>query len=129
MTEVGNGMFRRLSLLSGLALVMSFASVHPARIQAQDAKLSDKQAKNPIANAKTPADHARLADFYRSKAAESKAAAAEHEGMLQAYSQYPDAKQMGVSGADCRDLIRFDNEEAEKYLALAEDHEHMGKSL
>lgn len=94
-------------------------------------QLTKKQVNALIATAKTPEDHMKLAAYYRDKAEQAKAEAAEHEKMLAAYNQNPSthlpAKAAGGPTEHCRTLIRLFNEEQKEDLALADQHEQMAK--
>jgi hypothetical protein len=103
-----------------------------ARGQGTHPKLTSKQLHALIANAKTPEDHQKLATYYRDKAEQAKAEAAEHDKMLAAYNRnpltHPSAK-AGLAPADhCRTLIRLFNEEQKENLALADQHDQMAKA-
>lgn len=101
------------------------------RAQSRQVKLTDKQAKELIATAKEPADHQKLAAYYRGKADEAKAAIAEHQEMLAAYAKNPSthalAKAQGGPTAMCNDLIRIYRQEEQADLNLAGYHDNMAK--
>jgi hypothetical protein len=103
-----------------------------ARGQATSPKLTEKQVRTLIATAKTPEDHQKIAAYYRAKAEDAKANAAEHEKILAAYNQNPSthepAKAAGGPSAHCNTLIRLYNDEAKEDLAMAEEHEQMAKA-
>lgn len=111
--------------------VSSLGAGSLARAQESQPQLSAKQLRTLIATAKTPADHQRIAAYYRAKAAQDKAEAAEHEKMLAAYNEnplsHPIAKAAGGPAEHCSTLIRLFNEEARQDLALAAEHEKMAK--
>jgi hypothetical protein len=78
----------------------------PARGDDTNPKLTSKQVRSLIANAKTPEDHQKLAAYYRDMAEQAKANAAEHEKILAAYNQnpstHPPAKAAGGPAEHCR---------------------------
>src|SRR5215472_5173953 len=118
-----------------LATVLSlgvFGTGTLVRGQDTNSKLTSKQVRSLIATAKTPEDHQKIAAYYRAKAEEAKANAAEHERILAAYNQNPSthepAKTVGGPSAHCHTLIRLYNDEAKEDSALAEEHEQMAKA-
>jgi hypothetical protein len=118
-----------------LIAVLSFTTLgamSPARGDDTNPKLTSKQLRSLIANAKTPEDHQKLAAYYRDMAAEAKANAAEHEKILAAYNQnpstHPPAKAAGGPAEHCRTLIRLFNDEAKEDLAMADQHDQMAKA-
>ena len=58
-----------------------------------------------IANAKTPEDHEKIAAYYRDRAAQAKAEAAEHEKMLAAYNQNPSTSPSCEGGGRTRGTL------------------------
>lgn len=120
------------SLLVIAFLALTAAGASFAGKQQTGSKLTAKEVRTLIATAKTPEDHLNLAAYYRDKAAEAKAQAAEHETMLAAYhanpGSHPIAKAVGGPSEHCRTLIRLFNDEAKQDLALAAEHEKMAKA-
>jgi Tfp pilus assembly protein FimT len=78
-------MKRTIVILSSILVlaVLAFASVSQA--QPNTEKLSKEQLNTLIATAKTPAEHRRIAEYYKAKAADYQAQAKEHEQMVAAY--------------------------------------------
>jgi hypothetical protein len=118
-----------------LVAVLSFTALGAASQARGDdthPKLTSKQLRALIANAKTPEDHQKLATYYRDKAEQAKAEAAEHEKMLEAYYQnpltHPSAKARQAPADHCRTLIRLFNGEQKEDLALADEHDQMAKA-
>ena len=120
-----------LLLVAVMSLTM-LGAMSPARGDETSSKLTSKQLRSLIASAKTPADHQKLAAYYRDMAAEAKANAAEHERILAAYNQnpstHPAAKSAGGPAEHCRTLIRLYNDEAKEDLAMADQHDQMAKA-
>ena len=118
-------------LIAVLSLT-TLGAMFPARGDDTNPKLTSKQLRSLIANAKTPEDHQKLAAYYRDMAAEAKANAAEHEKILAAYNQnpstHPPAKAAGGPAEHCRTLIRLFNDEAKEDLAMADQHDQMAKA-
>jgi hypothetical protein len=122
---------RRVRWLAAAVLLGGFLVPTFLGAQSTQPKLSDKQAKELIATAKEPADHQKLAAYYRGKADEAKAAIAEHQEMLAAYAKNPSthalAKAQGGPTAMCNDLIRIYRQEQKADLELAGYHDNMAK--
>lgn len=125
---------KNTSLTTLLLAIVTLTVFSASAVRGQDthAKLTAKQVRSLIATAKTSEDHQKLAAYYREKAAEAKAEAAEHEKMLEAYNQnpvtHPPAKAMGGPAEHCHTMIRLFNDEAKEDLALAAEHEQMAKA-
>lgn len=119
-------------LLVAVLSLTTLGAMSPARGDDTNPKLTSKQLRSLIANAKTPEDHQKLAAYYRDMAAEAKANAAEHVKALEAYHQnpssHPAAKAAGGPEAHCRTLIRLFNDEAKEDLAMADQHDQMAKA-
>lgn len=125
---------RRSLLFAAAAAVIFMAGSGAARLRAQTAnqkgKLSSSELKTLIATAKEPADHEKLAAYYRTKAEEAKATVAEHQAMLAAYEKNPASHMpMKTAGPDywCQQLIRINTQEEKADLNLAAYHEKMAK--
>jgi hypothetical protein len=119
-------------LLVAVLSLTTLGAMSPARGDDTNPKLTSKQLRSLIANAKTPEDHQKLAAYYRDIAAEAKANAAEHEKILAAYNQnpstHPPAKAAGGPAEHCHTLIRLYNDEAKEDLAMADQHDQMAKA-
>lgn len=91
--------------------------------------LSRGELKNLLANAKTPADHLKLAAYYRAEADAFEADAKEHEE-LAAYYQDDSWQIRGrAATAHCERLVIAARDAARAALALATAHEDMAKDL
>jgi hypothetical protein len=86
-------MKRTISILSvlSLAFVMTFATLARTASAQQPVaeKISKQQLKTLIATAKTPAEHQRIARYYRAQSQDYLAQAKEHEAMVAAYKANP----------------------------------------
>ena len=129
-----SGKTRSLSwYVASLFMLTLFMGGTATILRAQDTqvKLSHKQVKELIANAKEPADHEKLAAYYRSKAEQAKAAVVQHQEMLDAYSKapwsHPVAKAQGGPVAMCQNLIRLYEQEEKANSDLAAYHDQMAK--
>ena len=116
-------------LVTSLGLLATI--VPAASAQQTQTKLSHKQLKELISNAKEPADHEKLAAYYRSKAEQAKADVVQHQEMLDAYRKapwnHPVAKAQGGPNAMCNDLIRIYEQEEKTNSDLADYHAQMAK--
>ncbi len=124
-------MKRTITILSlALALtVAAFVQASPAQ-QPQPEHLSKQQLNALIANAKTPAEHQRIAQFYEAKAQDYRAQAVEHETMVAAYkanSSLSNEKNRASTIGHCEYFEKTLKELAVKSQELAKLHEQMAK--
>ncbi len=124
-------MKRTITTLSlALALTVAvFAQAAPAQ-QSKPEHLSKQQLNTLIANAKTPAEHERIAHFYEAKAVDYHAQAVEHEAMVAAYkanSSLSNEKNRASTIGHCEYFVKTFNELAIKSQELATLHEQMAK--
>lgn len=122
-----------------LVLIVSLlsASSIPAFSSADKAKsaISKTDLKVLLKTAKTPAEHRKIAEYYRQEAARLAAVAKEHRDLAAIYEQRPpnpalEAKHgSAVEGAShCRRWAELTDEEAKEAASLAELHEGMAKA-
>jgi hypothetical protein len=114
-----------------LALTMLLAGAAAVRLPAQErlVKLTHKQLNDLIKNAKEPADHEKLAAYYRQEAARLKQEAQEHETAAKMYSGSGMTKSGVPNGAPhCDTWAKLDTEAAKEAEALASMHEEMAKA-
>jgi hypothetical protein len=114
-----------------LALTMLFAGIAPVRLSAQEkpVKLTRKQLNDLIKNAKEPADHEKLAAYYRQEAARLKQEAQEHETAAKMYGASGMTKSSVPNAAPhCDAWAKLDTEAAKEAEALASMHEEMAKA-
>ena len=125
------------SLVAVLSLAVILVSFIPQSYAAAAEKsLSKKEVKALIATAKTPAEHRRIANYYREEAARLTANANEHVAMAEEYAKNPrfaamETKQQasfGQGASHCRRWAELYNEQAKEAEALANLHEEMAKS-
>jgi hypothetical protein len=126
-------MKRTITILSlALALtVAAFAQGAPAQ-QPKPEHLSKQQLNTLIADAKTPAEHQRIAQYFDAEAAKYAAEAKEHEGLAQAYlksgpasAKYPGGMQ---TFSHCESMSKSLQKAAENARQLASDHQQMAKN-
>ena len=83
-----------------------------------------------IETAKTPADHMKLANYYRLEADKLKAEVKDHEEMAAAYDKNPAGHPVPKGqtlGAHCRNLVKDISDEAKHANEMATMHEEMAK--
>lgn len=110
-------------LASLLAFTMLFAGTAVTRLRAQDTqeKLSPQQLKGLITKAKTPADHEKLAAYYRAEAARLKQDAEVHRDDAGIYGK-------GQGAVHCTNLARLDEQAAKEADSLATMHADMARA-
>src|SRR5579863_8174516 len=124
-------MKRTLSILSILSLAFVVtAAAFSQTASAQQTKpehFSKRQLNTLIAEAKTPAEHQRIAQYYHAKAEDYLAQAKEHEQMLAAYKANPSltAKSQASTINHCEYFVKTFNELAVKSQEFAKLHEQM----
>jgi len=127
--------------LTKLAIVclamLSFASVYAAAAAAADDQrpLSKHELNMLLKNAKTPADHLRIASYYREEAQGLRSSSEEYLRQAAVYDKNPpfpalESKQgtaFGMGASHCRYWAKQDAEAAAKADAQAALHEDMAK--
>ena len=111
-------------------LAMALLSVVVGQGAPQPEKLSRQQLKSLISSAKTPADHQRLASYYRDEAARLKAKQREHEEEAAEYYKDPPrhpGPKYPTLGQHCRDLAGYYGIAAQKALTMADMHETLAQ--
>ena len=113
-----------------VAILLAIAVATPvARPAVEQEKLSHKELKALIASARTPADHERIAAYYRAEAQTLAAKQREHEEELEQYykntARYP--SKYPTMGDHCRGLATYYKMTAQKAAALAEMHEQLAQ--
>jgi|SRR5579859_5145697 hypothetical protein len=125
------------SFVALLTLTATLLSFIPASFAADSEKsLSKKEVKALIATAKTPAEHRRIASYYREQTVRLTANAKEHVAMAEEYAKNPtfaamETKQQasfGQGASHCRRWADLYNQQAKEAEALAVLHEDMAKS-
>jgi len=122
-------MKRMMSVMMLLAIAVgatvSVSAVEPA------GKLSKSELKTLIQTAKTPADHLKLASYYRYEASTLAADIKEHQEMAAAYDQNPSLKALPKGqtlGDHCRSLVRYLGEDLKEANEMVTIHEEMAKA-
>ena len=116
--------------------VIGFAASVP-HLVAQTSKssdlLSNKQVKELVTNAKTPADHVKLQKHFLALAAKYEAEAADHVDLAGAYRKNPNAAESKRPGSPdtavhCDRFADLSRQAAKEARELASAHEHMAAS-
>ena len=121
-----------LALIIALTLT-SFMSVHPVSAQ-NNPTINKKELKVLLKTAKEPAEHQKIAAYYRQEAARLNQTAKEHEELATIYKQAPPNPAMeskhgsAVEGTShCNRWAELAREQAKESEALAVLHEGMAK--
>jgi hypothetical protein len=112
-------------ILLAAGLVGSIWAVEPS------GKLTKSQVMSLIQTAKTPADHMKLAKYYRYEANRLEADVKEHEEMASAYDKNPMAHPIPKGqtlGDHCRNLVKYYGEGVKDANEMAAMHDEMAKS-
>lgn len=116
----------RVLLASATAV---FVPRFPATAEQPNPRLSKKELKALIANARTPEDHRKIAAYYRSEAESLRERQREHEEDLAEYNQnssrYP--SKYPTMGDHCRQLSQYYSLAAKQAEDLARMHQDMAK--
>jgi hypothetical protein len=110
--------------------MMLFSGGTATALFAQDkpVKLSHQQPNDLIKNAKEPADHAKLAAYYREQAARLRQEAEEHELAAKMFAATGQTKPTIANGAPhCETWAKLDTEAAKEAEALSTMHANMAK--
>jgi hypothetical protein len=124
-----NTLSLRTALVLGLVTVLAIA----VTVRADDTTLLKKaELKNLIANAKTAADHRRIAQHFDAEAAKWEAEANTHEELEQYYRRNPDPTAWRYSRSPrsfehCDSLVKDLRKAAQESRQLAADHRGIAK--
>jgi hypothetical protein len=116
---------RIVSILSAATLAAVMTASAFAQAPAAQAKLTNAQLSTLIATAKTPAEHQRIADYYKAEAQDYLAQAAEHKAMIVAYRANPSSKHQASEITHCENLVTSLDAQAAKSQEMAKMHEQM----
>lgn len=127
----------RINLLAIFTIItLALSSFVPVTMAAKNKPvLTKKEVKVLLKTASEPADHQKIAEYYRQKALRLRADAKDHLEMAQDYAKYPrlgamGPKQLGPLGqgaTHCRRWAELDEQGAKEAEALAVLHEDMAK--
>lgn len=124
-----------IALLIVFLALLSFAPAYSAAAE-NNATLSKKELKALLKSAKAPADHQRIAGYYRQQAQQLTASSKQHSELAATYAKNPPFPALeskhgyafGQGATHCRYWAKRDAEEATKAEALAARHEAMAKT-
>ena len=131
MTLTKNKLIRMISLMTLLVFTVTALNLVAAE-QNKDKILSKGEVKNLIANAKTKADHERIARYFDAEAAKYDSDAKEHGELAPLYekntpqnpTKFPGSQQ---TSQHCDSLSKSLQKAAEDARALAAHHREMAK--
>ena len=124
----------KLAIASSMVLAaLMVVSVPLASAAEMKGMLEPKELKALVANAKTPADHLKLAHHYTMMADKHEAEAKEHEALSVEYARHP---QMGAvkhtmspnTAEHCKYFAEHCHKAAAELRAMAAAHEEMAKT-
>lgn len=129
---------RRTSIRATAALAAVFlwilGMVAQTNTAESNARLTKKEVKALVANAKTPEDHMKLARHFRQEADRLEAEAKDHDELAQEYRKNPSAMAMKMpmsprSAEHCEYFAKSVREAAKAARELADSHEQMAKEV
>lgn len=122
----------RMAAASSLVTLLLIGGSGLAAAMESKGMLKPKEVKSLVANAKTPADHMKLARHFTAMAAKHEADAVEHEALAEEYAKHPrpGAAKMPMSGntpEHCKYYAEHCRKAAAEMKAMAAAHEAMAK--
>lgn len=119
-----------------VACLFSLTVAGPVRPQSSKPQqpLTKKEVRTLIANARTAADHERLADYYRSETRRLMSEAKEHEHLARVYGDRtslndPNYYNIGRAARHCHNLAKDYSDTAKEAQDMAAIHEEIAKNL
>lgn len=93
-------------------------------------KLSKKEVNSLILSAKSPADHTKLANYYRFEASQKEVEVKEHEEMAASYDKNPVMRPSkgAKMGDQCRSMVKNLRDAAKEATEMAAMHDAMAKA-
>ncbi len=123
-------MAHRCNFTVRAVLAMALLSVAVGQGAPQQEKVTRQQLKSLISSANAPADHQRLASYYRDEAARLKAKRREHEEEAAEFYKNPSrhpGPRYPTLGQHCRDLAGYYATVVQKTLTMANMHETLAQ--
>lgn len=122
----------RMAATSSLFALLLVGTIGSATGMESKSMLKPKELRALVANAKTPADHMKLARHFNAMAAKHEADAVEHEALAEEYAKHPrpGAAKMPMSGntpEHCKYYAEHCRKAAAEMKAMAAAHEAMAK--
>lgn len=121
-----------LALATVFMITAAILAQTPSVPQPKPEHLSRQQLNTLIATAKTPAEHERIAQYYRAQASDYLAEAKDHESMVAAYkanSSLSNEKNRASTIGHCEYFVKTFKELAVKSQELATLHSQMAKDV
>lgn len=125
----------RINLLALLAIItMALSSFVPTSSAQASKPITKKELKVLLKTAKEPAEHRKIAEYYRQQAQKLTAESKEHAELAEIYAKNPFTASVtkhsafGQGATHCRKLAELDTEQAKEADALAALHEDMAKA-
>jgi hypothetical protein len=122
-------------MLTIASLVLSSFAASSAADSAQNKTISKKELKVLLTTAKEPAEHRKIAEYYRQQAQRLSASSKQHAQMAEIYAKDPVYKSRESKTGDtamganhCRKWAKLEAEEAKEAESLAALHENMAKA-
>jgi hypothetical protein len=112
--------------VGGLSLAVAVEPTQPA--------LTKQELRSAIANAKTPLNHQRVADYYKNEANRMLAEATEHDELAAIYAKSPNSTAMkqpmsGRTAEHCKYFADATRKAAQASQELAKMHEEMANQV
>jgi hypothetical protein len=119
----------RRPIWAAMAVAALFLAAMPQATVAETAKMTSKE----VASANTPAEHMKLANYYKNEAARLETESKEHEKQAQSYRKNPNAMGMKTpmnptSAEHCEYFAKATREAAKAARDLAAAHEQMAQT-
>lgn len=122
--------FRTVATVSLFALLFPVAGGVATAMESKGV-LKPKEVMALVANAKTPADHMKLARHFNAMAAKHEADAVEHEALAEEYAKHPQpgakTPMSGNTPEHCKYYAEHCRKAAAEMKAMAAAHEAMAK--
>lgn len=123
--------WRHLAAGTAVVLVLLMAGLTQSGSAQPETRMSKKEMKELIVNAKSKEDHQKLASYYKQEADRLLAEAKEHEEMAEMYRKNPHPLEqkhpMAVGAGHCRYVAQRYRQAAAKTQTLAAFHEGLVK--
>jgi hypothetical protein len=120
-----NKVRRFMMTVAAAAFSLSLLTPYPAKA-VESGQLSKKELKSLVKTASTPAEHLRVANYYRAEATRLRAQAAEHQAMIAEKPMASPAKVWANKGVNhCQYWVAEFTKEAQQADANAAQHERM----
>jgi hypothetical protein len=127
--------FRKCTIV-GFALAALSVSLPTTAAQKASSSLTSKEVKELVANAKTPADHAKLAAYFNLEADKLQADAKQHTELAEVYRLNPPTTGGGKSGGNpqvrssehCLAIAKSLTDAATNLRALGREHASLAAS-